>query len=729
MNKTHRWTLSATAIVVAMVSTMTAQADVRLPHVFGSHMVLQRDRPLPVWGWADAGEAVQVKLGDLAAASATAGPDGKWQVSLPPTAVGGPYNLTVSGKNTIVLDDVVLGDVWVCSGQSNMEMVVASCNNAEQEIAAANYPDIRHIKVPRVAAGFPQEDFDGAWEVTSPDTAGHFTACGYFMARHLYEKLRVPIGLINTSWGGTRIEPWTPPVGFADVPALDSIYKQVMLTNPRTEDYKQKLTQYLLDTETWIEKAKEALMSEAPLTEPSPAYPAEILPMTSHGQPTTLYNAMVSPLLPFAFRGAIWYQGESNHGEGMLYTEKMKALIGGWRKVWGQGDFPFYYVQIAPYEYGTENPYVMPTFWEAQTAALSIPNTGQVITTDIADYKDIHPKNKQAVGLRLALLALNGTYGHTDVVCNGPTFKSMSIEGDKLRLSFDNVGSGLASRDGKPLDWFEIIGKGTDFVKADAVIDGETVVLSSPEVKEPAAMRFAWHKAAEPNFMNKEGLPAVPFRAGEVPKIDYLAIKVDEAKDYKLVYSLDLAKLGANIQYDEDNSQSILGPIDRIAYFLELRNPDGTVNWVYTSMDPFTQDLKKIGIPTVQSKALFQQKVGNLNVLSNVAGIATGTRLAGGCIEFWPYNYGQPNAANIPNASGSLWDFGDQYGAPEDGYGSMQVGNFEAKQTVWAINAWKSGGSADIGIGNSDGETRDWTFKHNAGTYPEKRLRVLVHVK
>ena len=728
MNRTARFVALAAAVLVALLGTVTAQADVRLPHIFGSHMVLQRDIALPVWGWADAGEAVEVKLGGGAAVATTAGADGKWKLALPAAPAGGPVNLTITGKNAIVLEDVLIGEVWICSGQSNMAMVVASCNDFEQERAAADHPRIRHIEVPRVPQGFPVDDFEGAWQVCDPDTVGSFTACGYFMAHKLLEELDVPIGLVNTSWGGTRIEPWTPPVGFAQVPALDSIYQQVMRTHPTSDGYKQLLGDYLARNEAWVARAKEALADETPL-EPSPEYPGELLPMRSEGQPTTLYNGMVHPLLPFAMRGAIWYQGESNRGEGTLYTEKMKALVGGWREVWGQGQFPFYYVQIAPYEYGTENPYVLPTFWEAQTAALSIPNTGQVITTDVADYKDIHPRNKQAVGLRLALLALNGTYGKTDVVCNGPTFKSMAIEGDKLRLSFDNVGGGLASRDGRPLDWFEIIGEENGFVKADAVIDGDTVVLSSPEVTKPVAMRFAWHKSAEPNFMNQEGLPAVPFRAGEVPTRDYLALEVKEAKDYKPVYSLDLAKLGAEIAYDEDYSAQVIDPFDRIAYFLELTGEDGKTQWVYVSMDAFTDDVKKIGIPTVASKALFQQRVANMNVLSNVAGIATGEGLPGGNIEFWPHNYGPPNAAGIPNASGDVWDFGDQYGAPEDGYGCMQVHNHQAQQTVFALNTWKSGGGADLGIGNSDGDTRDWTFKHNAGSYVQKRLRVLVRTK
>jgi sialate O-acetylesterase len=307
------------------------------------------------------------------------------------------------------------------------------------------------------------------------------------------------------------------------------------------------------------------------------------------------------------------------------------------------------------------------------------------------------------------------------------------VEGDKIRVRFDNAGSGLASRDGKPLNWFEIIGKETDWTKADAVIEGDSVLLSAASVKEPSAMRFAWNKAAEPNLMNKEGLPASAFRSGKVPQIDVLALKVPEAKDYELLYSLDLAKAGAQITYTEDRRAHIAGPIDRVAYFLELRKEGGGTQWVYVSMDAFTTDLGKLGVPTFASKAKFQTKVTHMNVLSSDSRIATGTDLTGN-IEFWPNNYGPANTAGIPNASDAVWDFGDQIAEPEDGYGSMQVHNSAAKQTIFAFNNWKAGAAADLGIGNSDPNTTpqhnlDWTFCRNAQQYTVKQLKVLVRRK
>ncbi|MCH9653286.1 MAG: 9-O-acetylesterase [Planctomycetes bacterium] len=718
--------LAVTCISMFSVSTIS-QAEVRLPRIFGNHMVLQRDQPIPVWGWADPGENVSVALGSTSV-STVADKDGKWTVKLPAQKIGNPVTLTAKGKNTITFTDVLIGEVWLCSGQSNMEWTVARSNDFEAEKAAANYAKIRHIKIPKVPNGFPQDDVKAEWTTCSPDTVGNYTAVGYFFGRKLHKELDVPIGLINSSWGGTRIDPWTPPVGFSKEPKLAGIFKQVQLTNPANAAYQSTLAAYLKALEAWVASAKTSLKEETALKSP-PAYPAAIKPLTSPGSPTTLYNGMIHPLVPFAIRGAIWYQGESNHNEGMLYYNKMKALIGGWREVWKQGEFPFLYVQIAPWQYGSESPGILPLLWEAQNKSLEIPNTGQAVIHDIGNLKDIHPKNKQDVGARLALIALAKTYGKKELVYSGPVFKSLKKEGAKLRVTFDHVGSGLVSRDGKPLNWFEIIGKETDFVPAQAVIDGDSVILSSPKVKEAVAMRFAWHKLAEPNLANKEGLPAAPFRAGKVPDRDWLSLKVDEAKQYKLIYDLDLKNLGQNIKYNYNASPNFSNPFDRIAYFLELQKTGGETQYVYVSMDAFTDDVTRIGVPTLGSKAKFQKKVDNLNVVSNVAGIKTGNGLTGGNIEFWPHNYGPANAKNIPNASASLWDFGDEPSDPSNGYGCMQVHNYEAKQTLFAINHWNSGPTADIGIGNSTGKAHDWTFAYNASQYETKRLRVLVRTK
>ncbi len=433
-----------------------AQADVRLPHVFGSHMVLQRGMKIPVWGWAAPGEMVSVKIGTGPAVSALTTAGGEWRVMLPPMPAGGPQ--------------------------------------------------IRHLGIPKVTSAVPERDVNAEWRVCAPAVAGSFTAVGYFFGRELHKTLKVPVGLINSSWGGTRIEPWTPPAGFAAADTLTDIRARVALADPRTDAHKARLRDYLGTNAAWTAQAKAALASGAVL-DPLPPYPPELVPLRGHQDPCSLYNAMIHPLVPFALRGAIWYQGESNHGEGKLYTDKTRALVEGWRGVWHQGALPFYYVQIAPFQYGEEDPFVLPVFWEAQAAAEAIPGTGMAVIHDVGNIRDIHPRNKQDVGRRLALLALVKTYGAKDVVCSGPVFKSLAPDGAKLRLTFDHADGGLVTRDGKSPSHFEIVGEGTDFVPAEAVTDGDS--------------------------------------DSDVPVMDWLALKVGESKDYRLVYSLDLAKLGA----------------------------------------------------------------------------------------------------------------------------------------------------------------------------------------
>ncbi len=445
-------------------------AELKLPTVIGDNMVLQRERPLPVWGWESPGTSVSVSLGN-SRATTTAGADGRWRVELPAQAAGGPHTLTIAASTTRQLENILIGEVWVCSGQSNMAWTVAASANPDQEIAAGDYPRIRHIKIANTPAETPQEDVpSGGWQVCSPETVAQFSAVGYYFGRRLHQQLDVPIGLIGSNWGGTRIEPWTPSAGFRHVPALQEIADHLEQYPRRTAEGR-----------------------------------------VHHQSPLALYNGMIHPLLPYAVRGAIWYQGESNRGEGLLYHEKMKALIHGWRTVWNDPEMPFYYVQLAPFRYGGD-PTALPGIWEAQRKTLLVPHTGMAVTVDIGDLDDIHPANKQDVGKRLALWALAQTYGRDDLVYSGPLFRSLEIQGSDAIISFDHVGSGLVSRDEQPLTWFTIAGEDREFVPAEARIVGETVVVSAASVAEPVAVRFGWHQEAEPNLSNREGLPASPFR-------------------------------------------------------------------------------------------------------------------------------------------------------------------------------------------------------------------------
>ena len=495
-------------------------SEVTLPRVIGSNMVLQRDIPVPIWGWASAGEEVTIILSadgesvqPVLTTTAVADAEGNWRIELPAMQAGGPYTLKVTGSNTLELTNVLFGEVWVCSGQSNMQWSVSASKDSEAEIAAGMYPKIRLFYVPRVASGLLQHDIAADWHETTPETVANFSAVAYYFGRKLYKNLDVPIGLINTSWGGTRIEPWTPPAGFASVPALAAITKEIEEAHA---NYRSRLPEKIKEVEVWIAETRQALEIGAQLTR----MPENRHPLRHHTRPTGIYNSMVHPLVAYAIRGAIWYQGESNLRDGMRYHKKMKALINGWREVWGQGDFPFYFVQLAPFNYSKRFNYsgqdaghfFLPRIWEAQTATLALPNTGMAVTTDIGNLTDIHPRNKQDVGRRLALWALAKDYGRDDVTYSGPLYKSMAVEGNAIRLTFDHIGSGLMSRDEKPLTWFEIAGADKQFVAAQATIDGDTIVVSSDTVVNPVIVRFGWHENAEPNFMNKEGLPASPFR-------------------------------------------------------------------------------------------------------------------------------------------------------------------------------------------------------------------------
>ncbi len=469
--------------LVALLVTTAAPAlwaDVTLSPIIGSHMVLQRDSACPVWGWADQGEEVTV---EFAGQKLAGKPDaaGKWMVKLAPMKANGTGAvMTVSGKNKLTLEDVVVGDVWLCGGQSNMEFKVGGTMNAKDEIAAATDGLIRNITVSNPAAMKPMDKVvsTAGWQAGSPATVGGFTAAGYFFARELRKELNVPVGLLNSNWGGTRIEPWTPPSGFKAVPALKDIADK-------------------LDTFPQMATAKDG---------------AE--PKVNNQSPLSLFNARIAPLLPYAIKGALWYQGESNNGEGMLYLEKMKGLIAGWREVWQMPEMPFYYVQLAPFVYGKSNPENLARIWEAQTAALQIPHTGMAVTTDIGNPKDIHPKNKQEVGRRLALWALAKTYGKTGLEYTGPLYKGAAFDGGKATVSFEHA-AGLKSRDGQPLTRFQIAGEDKNFVDAKAEIAGDKVVVSADGVAKAVAVRFGFAQDAEPNLCNGAGLPASPFRSDD----------------------------------------------------------------------------------------------------------------------------------------------------------------------------------------------------------------------
>jgi sialate O-acetylesterase len=496
-------------------------AQVKLPALIGDHMVVQQDKSVAIWGWAGKGEAVTVQFNGQEK-KGVAGADGAWRVVFDPLKAAdaqGPLELTVRGAKgpAIVVKDILVGEVWVCSGQSNMEWAMSWLPNPAPEIHRADNPNMRLFLVPKHPADRPMDDVDAKWEPCSADSVRPFSAVAYYFGLELHKRLGVPVGLIESAWGGTLIEPWTPPVGFAAVPELKPILDGQAA---KYADYQQALAKALPAWETWVRDSRKAVTAKAPLPPvPDPGLPAD--PYDDPQAPTALYNGMIHALTPFAIRGAIWYQGESNRNDCLFYEKKMEALIQGWRLAWKLGDLPFYYVQLAPYDYGynRETPtgdipdaQRLAYIWEAQTNALRIPNTGMAVVTDIAALRDIHPINKRDVGYRLSLWARARTYGEKTLVYSGPLYKSMAVEGNLARLSFDSVGGGLISNDGQPLKWFEIAGDDHIFYKAEAEIAGDTVVVWSSKVPAPKAVRFAWDQMAVGNLANKEGLPASPFR-------------------------------------------------------------------------------------------------------------------------------------------------------------------------------------------------------------------------
>lgn len=507
--KLMRWCLMLAAGALLVMGSMV-RAEVRLPEVISNHMVLQKDIPLPIWGWADAGEEVTVTLGD-ASVKATADGAGKWMVKLPAVkTAGGPHEMTVKGKNEIKVSNILIGEVWAGSGQSNMQWNVAQSTNGAEEIATANFPKIRLFIIPLVPSGTPSEHVQAQWVECSPQTVAGSSAVLYFFGREIHQKLDLPVGLITTAWGGTRIQPWIPPQGYTAIPELEGEKNEWL---GMLNGYADALVNHAASIKTYDEAIKVAKPGEALPVSPAVA-PGH--PLNSNYNHTGLYNGMIHPIVPFGVRGFLWYQGESNNGQGMHYYQLQRGLIEGWRSVWnqeGNRDFPFLFAQLAPFDYGGD-PTRLAGIWEAQTATLKVKNTGMAVLTDITTLKDIHPPNKQDVGKRLSLWALANTYGKADLVYSGPLYKSLQADGNKIVVSF-NHSAGLKSRDGQDLSWWSVAGEDKKFVKATAKIVGETVVVSAEGVAKPVAVRFGFHQLAEPNLANGAGLPASPFRSDE----------------------------------------------------------------------------------------------------------------------------------------------------------------------------------------------------------------------
>jgi sialate O-acetylesterase len=499
-------------LVLLLSAISPSHADVKLPAIFSDHMVVLSGAKVPVWGWADAGEKVTATLAGQTQ-SAVADADGKWTLAFDKLAFGGPHVMTVEGKNKLTIDDVLVGEVWLGSGQSNMAMTANRSINFDQEKSAADLPQLRMFSVARNPQPKPQTDCEGKWEICTPDTVGGFSATLFYFGRDVQKELKVPMGLINSSYGGTAVESWTSMSAQDKLPEYATISAAWEEKKKMPWDQAEADANYEKQRAAWVEAAKKAKAAG----KPAPRAPQRAVePGLDRNHPSNLFNGMIAPLVPYAIRGAVWYQGENNSAKPFanLYGLQLKTLITDWRSRWGY-EFPFAWVQLPDYRAPQANPVedkqTWPVIREQMLNTLSVPATGMAVTLGLGEETDIHPRNKQGVGKRLALWALHDVYGKSGP-SSGPLPSNHRIEGKYVVVTFKHTDGGLKSHDGGELKGFAIAGADGKFVWAQARIDGDKVIVSSPEVPEPKAVRYAWADNPIWSLENGAGLPASPFR-------------------------------------------------------------------------------------------------------------------------------------------------------------------------------------------------------------------------
>ena len=676
-------------------SVCAAEAKVSTATPFADNMVLQRGRPVPVWGTADPGEQVTVQFAGQTK-TATADAKGAWKVALDAMdASRENRTLTVKGAaNAEEIKNVLVGEVWFASGQSNTECPIWGASPRYRDgqgavmTAMARRPFIRYVKNARTMSREPRLGWKAVWRDYSPASfkatfGGNLSAIAFYYALELHDALGVPVGIIDSSWGGTRIEPWTPPSGF----------------------------------------------------ERAPNVPARVNP----GTPTALWNGMVAAFAPFAIKGFIWYQGCSNAGDGRAYCDKMHHLYNGWAKEFQNPGLKLYFVQLAPFSR---------SWFEVQMGqakfAKEEKNAAMVTTCDIGNSWDIHPNDKESVARRLVLHALRRDYGFDGIVCDAPELESWKVEGDKFVMSFSNASAWYAyNADRSAAKGFEVAGRDGRFVPANILnrgandtLAGRELVVSAPGVAAPRRLRYLHSKPWIGSLYSFDsGLPLGPFeidardpaegrRGGAAAPGD--ALKVPELAGFRTVYVADIPASG---KFEAKNyavdSAAKAGAFTRVAYALELVCRDGSVDWAVAAMDAFTADASKLGVPATTG-AFFQQGVANLVVRSNRDNVPEGSFPEGGVIEFFNSNYAPHLKIAGVGGSDRTYDFNDTAVGQNPGYGCMQVHNAKSGVTVFAYNNFNHG-PADIGIGsNEDGGNPDWTFMANAGAYKVRRLTVLV---
>jgi len=709
-------------------SSVSLIANVVPASIFQDNMVLQRQMNVPVWGKADPGEAVTVEFAGQSVKT-TACKGGKWMVKLAPmpeNAVGS--DLVIKGKNTLTFKNVLVGEVWLASGQSNMEMPMWTekprwrATDGDKHVKAGANKLIRISTVKKTWAQLPEDTCQMKWEELNAENGLSFSATAFYFAQKLYKDLNIPIGIVVSAWSGSGIDPFIPMEGYKSVPELKTRAFEVSSKIPGTPEYKAAAAKMTSDYEKWLADYKKAA-AEGKLLPVPPEYPTYLKPYLIHQQPTVKYNSMIAPLAPFAFRGFIWYQGCSNRSEGLSYQYKMHALLNGWRQIFQQPDLALYFVQLAPYKYGG-SPYALPEIWAGQQAFADATqdNVNMAIINDVGDYGDIHPHDKLTVGNRLGLLALKHTY-KKNIKADSPKLVSWKIEGNKFILEFKHVEKFVSKG---AIANFEIAGAAGVWQKAAAVADKNKLIVSAADVKEPFQLRYMWHQTLTGNLFNEAGLPLGSFRCGKASNRE--AVIRDLAKNMQLIYHHDPSKPTAengSIKYLQNNSAKFTGKkVKRIAYVWELTAKDGKEQYVIAIMDAFTPDVKKIGVPVAAANVQFATKVHNVIVVSNVPGLKTGA-LQTCNIEFWSKNYMPGTTKVVPGADGKKYDFCDVPSGSNLGYGSMQLHNYGEKQTIFAYNAFRHP-TPDLGLGNCTlrKDAPDWTFTRNAQNYIKASLKV-----
>ena len=698
-----------TALAVAAVGSAEAKVATGTP--FADNMVLQRGRAVAVWGTADAGEQVTVSFaGQTKTTKADA--KGSWRVDLDAMPAS-KENRTLEVKgaaNAEAYKNVLVGEVWFASGQSNMECPIWGPNPRYRDgkggvmTKSTVRPFIRYAKNNRVWSATPKKDWKAVWRDYSPASFkatfnNNLSATAFYYALELYDALDVPVGIVDSSWGGTNIDAWTPRCGYENHPELKDV-----ADFPVTANWKNT-------------------MRRGPIGGPQQ-------------QPTALWNGMVDAWAPFAIKGFIWYQGCHNNGEAHRYCDKMHALYDGWAKAFQNPDLKLYFVELAPFKANWFNLQMNQAKFTAEEK-----NAGMAVTCDVGNLDDIHPNDKLTVAKRLALHALKRDYGFADIIDNSPTLKKWRVEGDKFVLSFNDANSWYVYNDDRSrAQGFEIAGPDGKFVPAQLcnkgdgyTLTGSDLIVAAQGVTKPRRLRYLGSAPWKGSLYSFDsGLPVGPFevdarqpgeeRRGAPAKMG-TALAIPELAGYRPLFAADLPVDRFN-GYSLDKTAEA-GAFSRVAYVLELQRRDGSVDWAMASMDAFTKEAVLLGVPAV-TKVFFQQRVAKLTVRSNLKSVTEVTDFDGGSIEFFNSNYGMPSALANIGGNDNLYDFNDTpHNLSVSGYGCLQIHDWKNKTTILAYNNFNHG-PADIGIGNGTEQHLDWTFAGNASWYTARRLTVLV---